>query len=88
MRRKIVVAVSIVLTLVLAVSMSNLPAQNVQKKYIVKLYSGEKVIAQWVSTSIGTVEGTSLVFTAAQGYDETKLLIRICGRYTVEEMVQ
>jgi len=88
MKRKIILLVSVIAILVFALSMSQLPAQSPQNKYVVKLYSGEKVIAQWVSTSLGTVEGTSLVFTSSQGYDETKLQVRISGHYTVEQIVQ
>jgi hypothetical protein len=88
MKRKLILIASFALIIGFALSFSTLFGRNAEKRYIVKLFSGERVISQWTSTSIGTIEGTSLTFTSLQGLNPIKLQIRICGKYTVEEIAQ
>lgn len=49
---------------------------------IVKLYSGEKLVATWNATGSGRLEGNTFVFPVKIGTTQAK--VRICGTYIVE----
>jgi hypothetical protein len=85
MKIKIIAIISCVVLLVFAFLYSRVTAQSQEKRYIVKLYSGDRAIGTWVSTSIGVVDGTSLTFISVKGFDQVKYQVRICGKYSVEE---
>ncbi len=48
--------------------------------FTVKLYSGDKLVAQWDNAGVGRVEGTTYVFPVMPVNRE----VRISGTYSVE----
>lgn len=58
-------------------------SQSQPRHYIVKLYGGNSVVAQWDAFDWGTVDGKTLVFTVGDRHNPTR--VRIQGTYSVEE---
>jgi hypothetical protein len=56
--------------------------QHFDKVAIVKLYSGDRLVATWDATSVGHVEGNTFVFTVGTPPRPTE--VRISGTYSVE----
>jgi hypothetical protein len=83
MKVKVIVLVGILLISLSVFLTTRTTSQNKSKRYIVKLYSGDKVMVSWDARDIGRVEGESLVFSV--GKDNNSGKVRICGTYSVEE---
>lgn len=83
MKIKIIVLVGILLIGLTVFLTTRTTSQNKSKRYIVKLYSGDKVMVSWEARDIGRVEGESLVFSV--GKDNNSGKVRISGTYSVEE---
>ncbi len=60
-------------------------SQSISRYFIVKLYSGEKVIGTWRSIELGRIDGQTLTFTVKGDFDTEARQVRIQGNYTVEE---
>jgi hypothetical protein len=58
-------------------------SQSLSKRYVIKLYSGDKVVATWEARDFGRVDGESLAFSV--GSDIYPRQVRINGTYSVEE---
>jgi len=63
---------------------SKSPAQNMDRRAIVNLYSGGKVVATWEATSVGHLEGNTFVFTV--GSPPNPKQVRISGTYSFETL--
>ena len=79
------------LALVLAVAIvlfwiSKAPAQNYDRRAIVKLYSGGQLVATWDATSIGHMDGNTLLFAIGTAPSSTQ--VRISGTFSVENVPQ
>jgi hypothetical protein len=77
-----VLIVIVVFAVGIAAWSTNAPAQSVDRKAIVKLYSGDKVVGTWEAISLGSPDGESLVFTI--GSSSFPKQVRISGTYSVE----
>lgn len=84
MKVKIIILVGILILSFTVFLTTRTTSQSFTKRYIVKLYSGEKVIASWEAHEPGRVEGESLAFST--GSDLHPRQVRICGTYSVEEL--
>jgi hypothetical protein len=62
MKIRIIVLVGILLISLSVFLTTRTTSQNKSKRYIVKLYSGDKVMVTWDARDIGRLEGESLVF--------------------------
>jgi hypothetical protein len=85
MKTKLSFAFILIAAALLVILNTRSSSQSLTRYYIVKLYSGEKVIGTWQSRDIGKVEGGSLTFVVKGDFDITARAVRIQGVYTVEE---
>lgn len=69
-------------TVLSSLFLSGTAQQEFDKKAVVKLYSGDKLVATWNATSVGQVDGNSYVFTVGTSPRPTQ--VRISGTYSVE----
>ncbi len=58
-------------------------SQSQPKRYTVKLYSVDKVVATWEGLDWGTADGQTYVFTVGNRRNPTR--VRINGTFSVEE---
>ena len=61
-------------------------SQSQPKRYVVKLYSGDKLVQTWEALDWARDEGETLVFTVGDRHSPTR--VRISGTYSVEEFDQ
>ncbi len=85
MKTKLSFALILIIALMLSIFNAQSPSQDLTRYYIVKLYSGDKVIGTWQSRDIGKIEGQSLTFVVKGDFDISARTVRIQGVYTVEE---
>ncbi len=85
MKTKLGLAIILIVALLLVILNTQSSSQNLTRYYIVKLYSGEKVIGTWQSRDIGKIDGESLTFVVKGDFDINARSVRIQGVYTVEE---
>lgn len=83
MKKNIVIAVIILLTGIVVYSIAAPTPPQYKKLCVVKLYSGNTVVATWDALSFGQVEGETLVFTV--GNDISPKKVRISGTWSIEE---
>lgn len=83
MRKNLIIA-SLVLIICLVVfgTASPTPPQY-NKRCVVKLYSGNSVVATWEALGFGQIEGQTLVFSV--GNDISPKKVRISGTWSIEE---
>ncbi len=81
-KRFVVTLLLISIALIFSASM-RAPSQNLSKRYLVRLYAGDKVVGTWSALNIGKIEGQTLTF--ATGDEVTSYQVRIQGTYSVEE---
>jgi hypothetical protein len=86
MKTKFCFALVLIVAILLVIINAQSSSQSLTRYYIVKLYSGEKVIGTWQSRDIGKVEGESLTFVVKGDFDINARTVRIQGVYTVEEI--
>ena len=58
-------------------------SQSQPKHYVIKLYSGNNVVATWEALDWGTFDGQSLTFNV--GDRHTPKRVKITGTFSVEE---
>ena len=75
---------SVAITLASFLFLGGNTPQNFDKKAVVKLYSGDKLVATWDATSVGKVDGNTYVFTTDTPPRPTQ--VRISGTYSVETL--
>jgi len=81
--RIVIASAALVLLGVIAlIWVSNAPAQNIDRRAIVKLYSGGKLVSTWEATSVGHLDGNTFVFTV--GSPPSPRQVRISGTYSFE----
>jgi len=82
--KKIILASILIFAALTFVLITHSKSQSLSSRYLVKLYSGDKVVATWEAKEIGKIEGQSLIFTS--GSDLNPKMVRIQGSFSVEEM--
>jgi hypothetical protein len=78
----LIVFALISITALSSLFLSGTAQQEFDKKAVIKLYSGDKLVATWNATSVGQVDGNSYVFTVGTSPRPTQ--VRISGTYSVE----
>jgi uncharacterized membrane protein len=86
MRFKFIIISILVVVGLATISYTKLSSRSFDKRYSVKLYAGDKVVATWDAKNIGTIEGTTLTFSVGSDMDINARQVRICGTYSVEEI--
>lgn len=81
--KKRFLAGSIILLVCAAVFSTATPPPQYSKRCVVKLYSGNTVVASWDALGFGQLEGETLVFTI--GNDISPKKVRISGTWSIEE---
>lgn len=64
--------------------MPSATGQSYDKGAVVKLYSGNRLVATWTAVSMGHADGNTFVFNV--GSTTSPAEVRICGTYTVERI--
>jgi hypothetical protein len=80
---KRLLAVLVILFVCAAVFSTATPTPQYSKRCVVKLYSGNTVVASWDALGFGQIEGETLVFTI--GNDISPKKVRISGTWSIEE---
>jgi hypothetical protein len=83
MRKSIVIGVIVFLLGVAVYSIATPVPPQYNKRCVVKLYSGNTVVATWDALGFGQVEGQTLIFTV--GNDISPKKVRISGTWSIEE---
>lgn len=83
MRRTIFLSILLCSLCVLVFTFARSSPPPMNKHCIVKLYSGDKVVATWEAIDFGQVDGQVLVFSV--GNDLSPRRVRISGTYSIEE---
>jgi hypothetical protein len=86
MKFKFIVILILVVAGLAIISYTKLSSRSFDKRYSIKLYAGDKVVATWNAKNIGTIEGTTLTFVVGSDMDVNTRQVRICGTYSVEEI--
>ncbi len=86
MKFKFIIISILVVVGLATISYTRLSSRSFDKRYLIKLYAGDKVVATWNANNIGTIEGTTLTFIVGSDMDVNTRQVRICGTYSVEEI--
>lgn len=77
------IIIAIVVIAVAAFVAAPLLSQSQPKRYVVKLYSGDKMVGTWEAFDFGRLDGQTLVIAYGDRKFPTRL--RISGTFSVEE---
>ncbi len=83
MRKQIAVVLLLACLTIVVYNFARSSPSPITKHCIVKLYSGEKVVATWEAMDFGQVDGQILVFSV--GNDLSPRRVRISGTWSIEE---
>ncbi|MHB1048478.1 MAG: hypothetical protein ACYC09_00205 [Bacteroidota bacterium] len=83
MKYKSKLGLSIIILSIIIIVFSTSFSQSQPKRYIVKLYSGNTMVATWTALDWGSADGQTLVFTVGERHNPMR--VRINGTYSIEE---
>jgi hypothetical protein len=84
--KKIILPLVIVCVIIVSVTLLRAKSNTseLEQKYIVKLYAGDKVVATYQAIGACRVDGYTLVFNLNPTLEQK--MVRICGTYSVEQI--